>query len=374
MSPKHKNFFASSLEDGTQNPAQQEFARLLEAYDYIFKRGEIVKGTVTVHDSHGALVDIGAKTAAYLPNKEIGFNKDRPGVEVGGEYEFFILNEEDEDGQLTLSLRRVQSAQNWKKLEELMEQDAVVDCTVTAVVKGGLLVDVMGLRGFIPSSHLRIKSSLEELVSQTIPAKIINLDKSRNNIILSHRKMMSEQLADQRKDLFNKIKEGDLIEGEVVRLTDFGAFIDLGGVDGLLPLSQMSWRWVEHPSDILKIGEKVKVEVIGVDYDKQRVSLSIKGQHADPWQEVTKELKQGDEVEGTITRLKHFGAFVEVYPGVEALLPVKDIHDFEQANNTKLQAGTVITTHIVKFNPEERRISLSFQPLGAQRNEPQQVG
>lgn len=364
---------ARHLEDeGTeQSPAQQEFARLLEAYDYAFKRGEIVKGTVVVVEQNGALVDIGAKTAAFLPNKEMLYAKTGPAIQAGEEHEFFIVNNEDEDGQLTLSLKRVQAAQNWKTLEQLMENDTVVDCTVTAVVKGGLLVEIMGLRGFIPSSHLRVRHSLEELIGQTLPAKIINLDRQRNNIILSHRKMMSEQMAEQRKDLFSKLKEGDRVEGEVVRLTDFGAFIDLGGVDGLLPLSQMSWRWVEHPSDILSIGEKVKVEVIGVDHDKQRVSLSIKGQQTDPWLEVTKTLAQGDEVEGTLTRMKHFGAFVEVYPGVEALLPVKDITDYETTRNTKLEVGQTIKTFIVKFNPEERRISLSFVPFGGGGGRPQ---
>jgi small subunit ribosomal protein S1 len=149
----------------------------------------------------------------------------------------------------------------------------------------------------------------------------------------------------------------------VVRLTDFGAFIDLGGVDGLLPLSQMSWRWVEHPSDILSIGEKVKVEVIGIDLDKQRVSLSIKSQFPDPWNEVVKILSLNEKVEGTVTRIKHFGAFVEVYPGVEALLPSRDITDFQNETGKQINVGDKIETFIVKFNPEERRISLSFHKL-----------
>jgi ribosomal protein S1 len=353
-----------------QTPEKLEFERLLGQYDYAFKRGDIVRGRVIALESNGALVDIGAKTAAFLPNKEVAspYATAQSVLKPSEEFDFYILFEEDEDGQLTLSLRRVQTAQNWNKLEELMAHDQVVTCKVTAVVKGGLLVDVLGLRGFIPSSHLRVKQPLEELVGQELPAKIINLDRQRNNIILSHRKMVAEQMAEQRKDLFSKLHEGAVVEGEVVRLTDFGAFVDLGGVDGLLPLSQMSWRWVEHPSDILSIGDVIQVEVIGIDHDKQRVSLSIKGQHADPWNEVTKELGLGDEVEGTITRLKHFGAFVEVYPGVEALLPSKDITEHEHRTGTKLDAGQSIKTFIVKFSPEERRISLSFHaPSGVER-------
>jgi len=200
-------------------------------------------------------------------------------------------------------------------------------------------------------------------VGKQLPLKILSLDQATNNIILSHRKVVSEQLAEQRKDLFSNILKGSLIEGEVVRLTDFGAFVDLGGVDGLLPLSQMSWRWVEHPSDVLKVGDKVKVEVIGIDADKQRVSLSIKSQYEDPWVLVAKELGMGDKVEGPVTRLKHFGAFVEVYPGVEALLPSRDIADYEHKEGKKLAAGETVIVYIVKFSPEERRISLSFRPL-----------
>ncbi len=360
MSPRKIN--PALGDEEMQTPEKLEFEKLLQQYDYAFKRGEIVRGTIIALESSGALVDIGAKTAAFLPNKEVAspYATAQSLVKPGEDFDFYILFEEDEDGQLTLSLRRVQTAQNWNTLEELMNNDTVVQCKVTAVVKGGLLVDVMGLRGFIPSSHLRVRQQLEELVGNELPAKIINLDRQRNNIILSHRKMMAEQMAEQRKDLFSKLHEGALVQGEVVRLTDFGAFVDLGGVDGLLPLSQMSWRWVEHPSDILSIGDKIQVEVIGIDHDKQRVSLSIKGQHADPWNEVTKELGMGDEVEGTITRMKHFGAFVEVYPGVEALLPSKDIGEYEHRNNVKLDVGQTIKTYIIKFSPDERRISLSF--------------
>jgi small subunit ribosomal protein S1 len=362
MSPSGKK--AHFNEEEGMNPLQKEFEKLLQQYDYNFKKGDIIKGTIITIDQSGAMVDIGAKTAAYLPSKEI--SNTGPGadpVKAGDEMDFFILREENEDGQLTLSRRRVFTAQSWNDLQALVDKDAVIECTVSSVVKGGLLIDVMGLRGFVPSSHLRVKSSLEELVGKTLPFKILSLDQQRNNIILSHRKVMAEQMAEQRKELFADLQVNDVVEGEVVRLTDFGAFIDLGGVDGLLPLSQMSWRWVEHPSDILSIGEKVKVEVIGIDLDKQRVSLSIKSQFPDPWNEVVKILSLNEKVEGTVTRIKHFGAFVEVYPGVEALLPSRDITDFQNETGKQINVGDKIETFIVKFNPEERRISLSFHKL-----------
>ncbi|MBX2860137.1 MAG: S1 RNA-binding domain-containing protein [Vampirovibrio sp.] len=352
---------------GTKEETEQFEQLLLGEYDYAFPRGGITKGTILSIEGPGAMVDIGAKVSAFLPSKEMANPNAADGelLEVGKSYEFFILRDANDDNVFTLSHRRVFSAQNWKKLEDLMQSDTVVEGVVTSIVKGGVLVEVMGLRGFVPSSHLRVRDSLENLINQKLPLKILTLDQAGNNIIMSHRKVVSEQMAEQRKELFSNIEEGGIIEGEVVRLTDFGAFIDLGGVDGLLPLSQMSWRWVEHPSDILKIGDKVKVEVIGIDHDRQRVSLSIKSQFNDPWVEIGKEMKQGDEAEGTITRLKHFGAFVEIYPGVEALLPSKDIMAYENANNTKLDVSQTITTQIVKFNPEERRISLSLAPMNA---------
>ncbi len=362
MSPSGKKVY-DDAEGNAPNTLKEEFEKLLNQYDYNFNKGDIVKGTIISVESSGALVDIGAKTAAFLPSKEISNSMAQDGIKSGDEMEFFILREENEDGQLTLSRRRVFTAQSWNELQALVDNDAVIECTVTSVVKGGLLIDVMGLRGFVPSSHLRVKSSLDELVGQTLPFKILSLDQQRNNIILSHRKVMAEQMAEQRKELFADLQVNDVVEGEVVRLTDFGAFIDLGGVDGLLPLSQMSWRWVEHPSDILSIGEKVKVEVIGIDYEKQRVSLSIKSQFPDPWLEVVKVLALNEKVEGNVTRIKHFGAFVEVYPGVEALLPSRDITDHQNATNKQVNVGDKIETYIVKFNPEERRISLSFQPL-----------
>jgi small subunit ribosomal protein S1 len=367
MSPSGKKVF--EIDSDAPNPLRSEFEKLLNQYDYNFKKGDIVKGTIISIEPNGAMVDIGAKTAAYLPAKEISnVHNAQDGLKPGEEFEFFILREENEDGQLTLSRRRVFTAQSWNDLQQLMEKDEVIECTISSVVKGGLLIDVLGLRGFVPSSHLRVKSSLEDLVGQTLPFKILSLDPQRNNIILSHRKVMAEQMAEQRKELFADLSVGSVVEGEVVRLTDFGAFIDLGGVDGLLPLSQMSWRWVEHPSDILSIGEKVKVEVIGIDQEKQRVSLSIKSQFPDPWIEVIKILHLNEKVEGNVTRIKHFGAFVEVYPGVEALLPSRDITEYQNSSGKQVNVGDRIETYIVKFNPEERRISLSFEPLSEEES------
>ena len=189
--------------------------------------------------------------------------------------------------------------------------------------------------------------------------KILTLDAQQNNFILSNKKVYEDSVEEARKTIFSQIEAGQVVKGEVVRITDFGAFIDLGGIDGLLPLSQLSWRWIDHPTDILKVGDKIDVEVIAVDHDKQRVSLSLKNLEPDPWIEAEKQIKEGDKVEGTVTRLKHFGAFVEVFPGVEALLPHNEVVDYQNDSKSILQVGDKISTYILKFNPADKRIALS---------------
>ena len=346
-----------------QTYSDDEFEKLLSNYDYSFQKGDLVKGVVCSYDSSGVIVDIGAKTAAYVPMKEATLDKNTPVEEVlkkNQEYEFLIIREEDEDGRFMLSYKKVAMAYNWRELERLKSEDAVVIGTVLSSVKGGVLVDVMGVRGFVPSSHLKLKS-LDNIVGEKLELKILTMDIQQGNFILSNRKVSVEEKDENRQDLFESLEVGQVIKGEVVRITDFGAFIDIGGIDALLPLSQISWRWVDHPSDILKVGDVVNVEVIVIDNDKKRISLSLKNLEADPWAEAKDKIHDGDKIEGTITRIKHFGAFVEVFPGVEALLPNNELTEYQNQNNIILNVGDKIQTTILKFNPDDRRISLSIK-------------
>ena len=300
--------------------AEMDFEALLEKYDYKFQKGDLVKGIICGFDSQGVLVDIGAKTTALIPTYEAVEKGENPEdkFKKGDEGEFLIIRDEDSDGKFLLSKKKVDSAYAWKELEKIKDSDATILGKVVGVVKGGLLVDVSGVRGFIPSSQLRAKESDIEIGSE-IEVKILTLDVQQNNFILSNKKVYEDTVQEARMNVFSQIEAGQVVKGEVVRITDFGAFIDLGGVDGLLPLSQLSWRWIDHPTDILKLGDKIDVEVIAVDHDKQRVSLSLKNLEPDPWIGASDNIKEGDKVEGVITRLKHFGAFIEVCPGVEAL-------------------------------------------------------
>lgn len=344
----------------SENFGNKSFVELLEYYDYKFNKGDLIKGIVVAYDSNSVLVDIGAKTTAILPNREIKADnkpiKDVLGI--GQEYEFLIVKEEDSDGHFMLSHKKVVSAYSWKEIENLDKETAILEGEVLNIVKGGLMVDVMGIKGFVPSSHLRTKPS-DDLIGQKLELKILSMDNATNNLILSNRKSGADAET-KNIDLLADIQIGQIVEGEVVRLADFGAFIDIGGLDGLLPLSQMSWRWIDHPADLLKVSEKIKTEVIGIDHDKKRVSLSLKSLQENPWDAAREKIQEGEKVKGVITRIKPFGAFVEVLPGVEALLPQKEVLEHQNSTGKQLDVNSEIEATVVRFTPEERRISLSI--------------
>lgn len=350
--------------------SELDFEELLKQYDYKFQKGDLVKGIVCGYDSHGVMVDIGAKTIAIVPTRE-AVEKDEKvedKFQKGQEYEFLIIREEDEDGKFLLSKKKVDFAYAWKELEKAKAADETILGTVAGIVKGGILVEISGVRGFVPSSQLRSKETDLE-VGTKIELKILTLDSQQNNFILSNKKVYEDSAVEARKSVFSQIEPGQIVKGDVVRITDFGAFIDLGGIDGLLPLSQLSWRWIDHPTDILKVGDKIDVEVIAVDHDKQRVSLSLKNLEPDPWLEAEKQIKEGDKVEGTITRIKHFGAFVEVFPGVEALLPHNEVVELQNRDGNILQVGDKVMTYIMKFNPTDKRIALTVTEPQAEAEE-----
>ena len=339
-----------------------DFEELLKQYDYKFQKGDLVKGIICGYDSQGVMVDIGAKTIAIVPEREaVEKGEDiEEKYKKGEEYEFLIIREEDEDGKFLLSRKKVDFAYAWKELEKAKEADETILGTIAGIVKGGVLVEISGVRGFVPSSQLRAKETESDIeIGSKLELKILTLDASQNNFILSNKKVYDDSAVEVRKNVFSQIEPGQIVKGDVVRITDFGAFIDLGGIDGLLPLSQLSWRWIDHPTDILHVGDKIDVEVIAVDHDKQRVSLSLKNLEPDPWLEAEKSIKEGDKVEGTVTRIKHFGAFVEVFPGVEALLPHAEVVEIQNSKDCILKVGDKIDTYILKFNPTDKRIALT---------------
>ena len=314
------------------------------------------------YESDGAIVDIGSKSTAFVPSYEVSSDRKAKAEDVlekNTEYEFLITQDADENGKFTLSYKKVAAAHTWAELEKIKEADETIAATVAQVVKGGVIVDISGVQGFIPQGQLCARETVAN-VGDKVEVKILTLDKSQNNLILSNKKVYETNMAETRKSVFSQVEVGQVVKGEVVRITDFGAFVNVGGVDCLLPLSQISWKWVEHPTDLLKVGQEINVEIIDIDYDKQRISLSLKNTEPDPWIQAEAELKEGDIKEGVVTRVKPFGAFVEVLPGVEALLPQSAVSAFQNKSGKMLAAGDKIDTKIEKFNPKDKRISLGL--------------
>ncbi|MCQ2743715.1 MAG: S1 RNA-binding domain-containing protein [bacterium] len=340
----------------------KDFEKLLSKYDYTFKKGDIVKGVVCAYESDGAIVDIGSKSTAFVPSYEISSDRKAKAedvIEKGQEYEFLIIQDCDENGKFTLSYKKVHLAHTWAELVNIKEADETIAAVITQHVKGGMIVDVSGVQGFIPQGQLYSRETVCN-VGDKIDVKILTVDKVQNNLILSNKKVYETNMEETRKNVFSQIEVGQVVKGEVVRITDFGAFVNIGGVDCLLPLSQISWKWVEHPTDLLSVGQEINVEIIDIDNNKQRISLSLKNTEPDPWIKAEEELKEGDVKEGVITRIKAFGAFVEVIPGVEALLPQSALSEFQNTKNIILKVGDKIDTKIIKFNPKDKRISLGL--------------
>lgn len=344
-----------------------EFEKLLfESFDYSFNIGEVIKGTVVSLERNGILIDIGAKSEAFVPMREVSnvpFSSLQDVVTPGDEKEFYILTEENDEGVLTLSLKRVALARSWDKLEDLKQNNEVISAKVSSVVKGGVVVDVLGLRGFVPASQLRAGGPYDHIIGQEIPMKILETDRKRNKLILSQRKAIAEQRAKLLEQVIADLEVNQVVDGEVVRIADFGAFVDIKGVDGLLPISEMSWQRVRHPSDLLSVGQKITLKVLKIDTELNRISLSLKRMEEDPWVKIEGQFSEGEIVNGTVNKIAQFGAFVDIFPGVEALLPVSEMADEQVDPNDVLSVGDKIRIVIKRFTPKERRISLSLRAV-----------
>jgi small subunit ribosomal protein S1 len=351
---------------------RQSFAALLEeSFHQEIKPSAIAIGEILKVDKDGLLVDIGGKSEGFVPIKEIpGCNSSaelNENYKVGQVHEFFIVKEVDEDVQYILSVRRVATSKSWDQLSELKEANTTVDVTVTGTTKGGILVNVMDLKGFIPASQLRLAKTLMELIGDQLPAKILEVDKNKNKLILSHRAAIFEQKAALRADTLSRLTEGDVVEGEIVKVTDFGVFVDIHGIDGLLPLSEITWRRIKHPSEVLSLGQAITVRVLTVDQAQQRISLSLKRLESDPWDSVNQTFTVGQQVSGRISKMLTSGVLAELTPGVEAYCC------YDQSGKFYL-VGDTYDFEIVSIAANDRRITLEYrgqsQPSSQDESQP----
>jgi small subunit ribosomal protein S1 len=353
--------------EGSNGLLLQVDGQIIPNYDATlvpFSEGDVVTGKVVRIDKDEVLVDIGYKSEGVIPSNELSIRKSaNPAdeVELGEEVDALVLTKEDQDGRLIMSKKRARFEKAWRRIEAAAESGEPVQGSVIEVVKGGLIID-LGVRGFLPASLVDIRrvQNLDEFLGQTIECKVIELNRSRNNVVLSRRAVLEEERKEVRQQILDRLQPGQVVEGAISNIVDFGAFVDLDGIDGLIHISELSWSHVNHPSEILSIGDVVPVKVLDIDRDRQRISLGLKQTQEDPWQRVVDTYNLGDELEGKVTKVVSFGAFVEILDGVEGLVHISELaaHHVENPREVVNQ-GDVIRVKILEIDSERRRLSLS---------------
>ena len=347
----------------TTTEVRDEFEMLLEeSFAKSNTVADIVEGTGIKKENEGYLVSVkGAKMEAFLSNKEL--SSDSEELEIGDTREFYVLKEENNDDPMQLSLKRIAFAQAWAQLNDAKIQGDTILAKVVSTVKGGVLVDVADLKGFIPSSQLRTGTPFDGLIDQKIEVKVLEADPKKNKLILSQRQAVAEQRDQVVDNVLSSLEEDQIVSGNVVRITDFGAFVDINGIDGLLPISEISWQRIKHPSDVLSLGDTIEVKIIKIDHELKRISLSLKRMGENPWQQIEGQFEEGQIVKGTVNKVTTFGAFINIFPGVEALLPVSEMSDENVNPFNMFKVGSEVDVLIKKFTPKEHRIALSVKDI-----------
>ncbi|WP_137814175.1 30S ribosomal protein S1 [Gandjariella thermophila] len=345
---------------------EEDFLAAVDKTIKYFNDGDIVEGTIVKVDRDEVLLDIGYKTEGVIPSRELSIKHDvdpAEVVKVGDEVEALVLQKEDKEGRLILSKKRAQYERAWGTIEALKEKDEPVRGTVIEVVKGGLILDI-GLRGFLPASlvEMRRVRDLQPYVGRELEAKIIELDKNRNNVVLSRRAWLEQTQSEVRSEFLNQLQKGQVRKGVVSSIVNFGAFVDLGGVDGLVHVSELSWKHIDHPSEVVEVGQEVTVEVLDVDMERERVSLSLKATQEDPWRQFARTHAIGQIVPGKVTKLVPFGAFVRVDEGIEGLVHISELAERHvEIPEQVVQVGDEVMVKVIDIDLDRRRISLSLK-------------
>jgi len=332
---------------------------------------QIVQGTVVRVDSEGVLVDVGAKSEGFIPLKELSASGEAvEGIAVGDRIDVYVMKVEGEEGNILLSKKRADLALAWDHIQRAFQAGTILHAMVVDKVKGGLVVD-LGMRGFVPGSHVDLSQAkgrqFEALVGQSIPLRVIEVDRAKGRVILSHKSAVAEARAKARVEILGSLQEGQVHEGIVRRLTDFGAFVDLGGIDGLLPISEMSWTYIKHPSEVVRRGQRVTVAVLRVDREAGRISLGLKHILPDPWKHVGERYRSGQAVEGKVVRIVTSGAFVRL-DEVDAFIPISEMAERRvQKVADVLEVGQSVEALVTEIRADERRMILSLRRLARER-------
>jgi small subunit ribosomal protein S1 len=350
---------------------------LLRNSDYAFRslrRGETVEGTVVRVDQDEVMVDVGLKSEGVIPSRELySEGEEISPLQIGDRALVYVMQPESSDGHAILSLRRARAERSWREIEELYHQGSILEATVVDFNKGGLIVDVRGIRGFVPVSQVldlrnvtrqegegEVSSTLAAMTGRKLPLKIIEINRSRNRLILSERAAVQERRTQRKEELIDQLEPGQIRRGVVSNLTTFGAFIDLGGADGLVHVSELSYNRVNHPSEILHVGQEVDVMVLSIDRDTKKIALSLKRAMPDPWTTVDDQYRVGQVVPAVITKLAKFGAFAKVEEGLEGLIHLSELTDLPVQDATQVvHEGQHLDVKIIHINSQRRRLGLS---------------
>ena len=346
--------------------SDEEMNNLIDGSVTDFDEGDLVTGEVVKIEHDEVLLDIGYKSEGVIPARELSIRKDvNPAdiVKLGDTIEALVLQKEDKEGRLILSKRRAEYERAWNRVEEKFNKGENVEGEVIEVVKGGLILDI-GLRGFLPASlvDLRRVKDLNADLGTRIEARVIEMDRNRNNVVLSRRVVLEEARKAERSEILSKLKPGMRLKGTVSSIVDFGAFVDLGGIDGLIHISELSWNHVNHPSEVVKVGQEVEVQVLDVDLNRERISLGLKQTQEDPWRSLVKKYPVGAIVEGTVTKLVTFGAFVDLGDGIEGLVHISEMaKQHVDAPSQVCKVGDKVQVKVMEIDLDRRRISLSMK-------------
>lgn len=369
---------APNVVEGSEGYLIEVDGEIIPNYDMTltnFSEGDIVTGKVVRIDKDEVLVDIGYKSEGVIPVNELSIRKNvatSDEVALDEEIDALVMTKEDADGRLILSKKRAKFEKAWKRIETAFESGEPVIGTVIEVVKGGLILD-LGVRGFLPASLVDIRrvQDLQEYVTQELNCRVIEMNRNRNNVVLSRRAVLEEERKEVRQQIIDELNVGDVVEGTISNIVDFGAFVDLDGIDGLIHISELSWTHINHPSEVLQVNQKVKVKVLDIDRDRQRISLGLKQTQEDPWQKIVARHKVGDVVEGRVTKIVAFGAFVEIYEGIEGLVHISELANRHvERPDEVVSVGQSVSVKIIEVDSERRRLSLSIKRVDGDNVKP----
>ncbi len=347
--------------------SKEQREELEKSYEQTFKsieESELIQGTIVGLTKTDAIVNIGFKSDGLVSLNEF---RDMPNLKIGDEIEVLVLEKEDRDGQLSLSRRQARQVRSWQNVVDYFKSGEVVTGTITSKTKGGLIVDVNGLETFLPGSQIDVKpvTDYDQYVGKTMDFKVVKINEQIRNAVVSHKALIESDLEQQRGEIMSKLEKGQVLEGTIKNVTDFGAFVDLGGVDGLLYITDISWGRISHPNEILSNGQKLNVVVLDFDDEKKRISLGLKQLTPHPWDSLPVEIQEGATVKGKVVNIEDYGAFLEVMPGVEGLVHVSEITWSSQPINAKefFKMGDEYGAKVVTLDKDERKMSLSIKQL-----------